>query len=315
MVVWGMTQKHFICDIDGTLSNLHHRLHYVNGKEKNWERFFEELPFDTRQNAACDLVETLIFSGMGPIFVSGRPERTRDQTITWLKENISNLPEDPTLYMRPDGDHRADHIIKKKILDSLEGVDIQFAIDDRPKVVEMWRENGIPVFQCEYHGNEKPKRDASLILMVGPSGAGKTTWLTSGDAMKTGVFAFQAISSDTTRLEMTGDPLNQEMNDQVFRYIHELVSLRLSWGLNTVIDATNIRAADRKKMVELAQGRKVYYIVINRPMEEKYRDAGWRKDLSFDLIKKHEDTFNSQLKSILAGDGFPNVTVLDMRKK
>lgn len=58
----------------------------------------------------------------------------------------------------------------------------------------------------------------------------------------------------------------------------------------------------------------VRYMVINRPMEEKRRDAEWRAKLPFDLLEKHEQTFRSQLADILAGDNLPNVTVVDLRK-
>jgi hypothetical protein len=53
--------------------------------------------------------------------------------------------------MRADKDHRADHIIKKEILDSFlaQGLDIAFTVDDRQQVVDMWRENNITCLQCD----------------------------------------------------------------------------------------------------------------------------------------------------------------------
>ena len=48
-------------------------------------------------------------------------------------------------------------------------------------------------------------------------------------------------------------------------------------------------------------------------MEEKRRDGGWRNSLPIDLLAKHEATFASQLKDILAGDNRPNVEVVDLR--
>lgn len=53
---------------------------------------------------------------------------------------------------------------------------------------------------------------------------------------------------------------------------------------------------------------------LDRPMEEKRRDAGWRAELSFDLLAKHDQTFRSQIGDILAGDGLPNITVVDLRR-
>jgi hypothetical protein len=65
----------------------------------------------------------------------------------------------------------------------------------------------------------------------------------------------------------------------------------------------------------------VHYVVIDRPMEDKRRNAGWRAEIvgkdgaPFDLISKHDQMFRSQLKDILAGDGLPNVVVVDMREE
>ena len=63
------------------------------------------------------------------------------------------------------------------------------------------------------------------------------------------------------------------------------------------------------------EGGRIRYIVIDRPMEEKRRDAGWRAELPIDLLAKHDQTFRSQLSDILAGDNLPNVTVIDLRSK
>ncbi|MBV1934915.1 MAG: hypothetical protein KUG59_09500 [Parvibaculaceae bacterium] len=61
---------------------------------------------------------------------------------------------DPLLqnFMRPDNDSRADHIIKEEILDKLlaQGAEIEFAVDDRNQVVNMWRRRGITCLQCDY---------------------------------------------------------------------------------------------------------------------------------------------------------------------
>lgn len=42
--------------------------------------------------------------------------------------------------------------------------------------------------------------------------------------------------------------------------------------------------------------------------------VGWGAELPFDLIGKHDQMFRSQLEDILAGDGLPRVTVIDLRR-
>jgi hypothetical protein len=50
--------------------------------------------------------------------------------------------------MRPDDDYTPDYIFKKVVLDEMRKADLdpQFAVDDRPSVVQMWRDNGVPCF-------------------------------------------------------------------------------------------------------------------------------------------------------------------------
>ena len=77
-----------------------------------------------------------------------------------------------------------------------------------------------------------------------------------------------------------------------------------------VFDATNIRNKDRISVVNCAPPTtQIEYHVINRTMEEKYRDGGWRNDLGFDLIAKHEQTFRSNLKDILSGDSLEYIKI------
>ena len=81
------------------------------------------------------------------------PESTRRDTMYWLKR-YNLIPEFKPgqearpLYMRADGDYRPDSLVKQELLDKIkkEGYNPTVAFDDRPRVIEMWRKNGIFVF-------------------------------------------------------------------------------------------------------------------------------------------------------------------------
>jgi len=60
---------------------------------------------------------------------------------------------------------------------------------------------------------------------------------------------------------------------------------------------------------------RVRYVIMDRPMDDKRRDGGWRNGLAIDLMARHDQTFRSQIKDILAGNHLPNVEVLDQRKE
>lgn len=305
--------KAVIFDIDGTLADATHRMHHVTGSNRNWDAFSREAEHDTPHEAICDLYQMVRHYGWPVILVSGRPESIRDLTEDWLKRH--GVEGYSALHMRPEGDYRPDYMVKSQILDAVlaEGYEIAFTVDDRPSVVAMWRERGIVCLQCRDWNERKPTASALLTLMVGPSGAGKSTWLSSEAVVQYGIHQSHILSSDQFRHDLCGDFRDQTKNDEVFAALHAIAKARLSHGLPTVIDATNLRRKNRLAAAALNGSGPVRYIVIDRKMEEKRRDAGWRTELPIDLLAKHAQTFGSQAKDIVAGDHQTNVTVIDLR--
>lgn len=305
--------KAVIFDIDGTIAKLDHRLHYILGNNKNYDMFYEECDKDTPISVVVSLLMDMHKLGNKIVLASGRTDAVKDKTVEWLKKN--NIAYD-ALYMRKAGDHRSDVIVKSEILDMIidDGYDVRFVVDDRSSVVKMWRNRGLTCLQCNEweEGKDRNKNSATLTVMVGPSGAGKSTWL-KNNSEKYGIRESHIISSDQIRHDMCGDFRDQSKNTQVFTALHDIVSTRLKNGLDTVVDATNIRNKDRVAVANLNKNGKVRYIIINRPMEEKYRDGEWRLDVGFDLIAKHEQVFVSNIKDILRGDNLVNVEVFDER--
>lgn len=140
-----------LCDIDGTLADIEHRRHFVRGEreEQDWKSFNNAMGDDTPNAPVVALYKTLWNSGAYEIIlVTGRNESSRKVTEQWLIWN--EIPFDRML-MRGDKDHRADHIVKEEILQTLqaEGKTILFTIDDRQQVVDMWRKHGITCLQCD----------------------------------------------------------------------------------------------------------------------------------------------------------------------
>jgi len=247
------------------------------------------------------------------ILCSGRPETYRAATESWLAQHCPLTYA--RLYMRPADDTRPDHEVKAEMLAQIrsDGFDPFAVIDDRSSVVEMWRANGLLCFQVAAAEEEIPPT-ALLTLMVGPSAGGKSFWLASLAAEANGIRPCHVIASDDVRADLCGDFRDQSRNQEVFAAVHGLARARLRHGLPAVIDATNLRRKDRLACTSLVPpANPVRYIVIDRPEEAKRRDGGWRNELPIDLIAKHAQTFGSQLKDILAGDGLPNVTVYDLR--
>lgn len=153
-----------IVDVDGTLADCSHRQHYVNkpclecaGKivdncrcngsglaVKDWHGFFGETANDPPIPTIVDLVK-LLSKTYKILIVSVRPiDKCGKATEDWL-----NKHEIPCyrLFMRNSGDKRDDTIVKQEILDRLDKSKIALVLDDRDRVVDMWRQNGLTCLQ------------------------------------------------------------------------------------------------------------------------------------------------------------------------
>jgi len=137
-----------LCDLDGTVADLSHRLHFISGETKNWDGFFAACPADSLIQDVANTVRTLSDAGCSIIYVTGRSDAIRAQTAQWIADNF--LPDGP-IYMRKAGDHRHDNIVKSELLDhlldSVRRDDILGAFEDRKQVVDMYRQRGLTVFQ------------------------------------------------------------------------------------------------------------------------------------------------------------------------
>jgi hypothetical protein len=95
-----------------------------------------------------ELVELLSNSGVRIVFVSGRLEAAREGTIRFIEKYLPNLKYE--LYLRPDGEFKPDQEFKLEIYINqiAPRLSVWFVLDDRDKVVSMWRNVlNLPTFQ------------------------------------------------------------------------------------------------------------------------------------------------------------------------
>lgn len=135
----------YVFDIDGTIANLDHRLHYVKGEwKKDWDWFYSKLSEDTPIKATVDLLKILYHSYNKIILCSGRPDIHYWTTVNWLRAN--DIPYDYIL-MRGWWDRQDDTIAKENFHNKvLSKLNVKWIFDDRPRVVDMWRKKGHYVF-------------------------------------------------------------------------------------------------------------------------------------------------------------------------
>lgn len=91
----------------------------------------------------------------------------------------------------------------------------------------------------------------ALVLLVGASGAGKSTWLDTQIAA--GLPATAAVRSDSIREQLFDTDEVMADHDIVFHLLHTAVRARLARGNTTVVDATNLLPDHRKLLTDIAR--------------------------------------------------------------
>ncbi|QQP89858.1 polynucleotide kinase-phosphatase [Skermanella sp. TT6] len=98
--------------------------------------------------------------------------------------------------------------------------------------------------------------DFSLVLLVGPSGSGKSTFARRCFATT------EVVSSDACRALVADDETDQAATPAAFEVLRLIAAKRLEARRLTVIDATNVRAEDRRGLVELARAHHALAVAI-----------------------------------------------------
>lgn len=147
-----MKTSAIICDLDGTLYDAKERTKaHILGEKKDFDAFHQKAVLDPPFQWCVQLLTAMRNHGFEIIFLSGRDEKYRGQANRWIQEHVKILPKDYTLFLRPDGHWVEDTILKREIYfrDIKPHFDVLFCVDDRARVVKMWREIGLPCLQCD----------------------------------------------------------------------------------------------------------------------------------------------------------------------
>ena len=132
--------KAIICDLDGTLSLL-------NGRDPYDASSADE---DLLNVPVARVLQMAKAQGYKVILLSGREQLYREPTERFLSKH--QIAYD-LLLMRTTNDYRKDNIIKKELFQQeIAGkYFIEFLLDDRNQVVDMWRKDlQLPCFQVNY---------------------------------------------------------------------------------------------------------------------------------------------------------------------
>lgn len=133
-------------DLDGTLANNDHRTHHLTTPPPDWQKFFAECDKDTPIEHIRLIFCAMAYAGYEIWIVSGRSDEVQDKTLEWLNEH-GCAPH--CIIMRKQGDYTPDEILKISWLNEgkIPKERVLCVFDDRQKVVDAWREAGLPCLQ------------------------------------------------------------------------------------------------------------------------------------------------------------------------
>lgn len=136
----------YLVDLDGTCAKKRQ-----GPDERGWHdyaRVGEDMP-----NPWVLRMVAALAHGADIVFMSGRKEFCREATLDWLEEYLGPwAANDCPLFMRADGDNRSDDIVKYELFNEhvRERFNVLGVLDDRDRVVAMWRAIGLGVAQVDY---------------------------------------------------------------------------------------------------------------------------------------------------------------------
>ncbi|MFJ7337527.1 polynucleotide kinase-phosphatase [Streptomyces sp. NPDC101116] len=160
----------------------------------------------------------------------------------------------------------------------------------------------------ETQGRVLPVTDLSLVVLIGASGSGKSTFA------RRHFKPTEVISSDFCRGLVSDDENDQGATKDAFDVLHYIAGKRLAAGRRTVVDATSVQSDSRRQLIDLARQYDVLpiAIVLDVPEEEcaeRNTARTDRADMPRRVIHRHTRELRRSLRH-LEREGFRKVHVL-----
>ncbi len=150
--------------------------------------------------------------------------------------------------------------------------------------------------------------DPSLVLLIGPAGAGKSTFAARHFRPT------EIVSSDHCRALISDDEGDQSVTRAAFSLLHHIVRERLRLGRLTVVDATNLQTSARYPLLRMAHffGLPVIAIVFKVSLETCLTRNLTRhnRQVIEEAIRKHVQELDYALRR-LAREGYAQIWVLN----
>lgn len=143
--------------------------------------------------------------------------------------------------------------------------------------------------------------ELALVILIGVSSSGKSSFAARHFAPT------EIVSSDACRGMVDDDTNAMEATSDAFDLLHYLVGKRLKRGRLTVVDATNVQAEDRRKLVALAREWHCLPVAIvldlPRPLLEGRHQQRVDRDFGLYVLQRQQSSLRRGLRG-LKREGF-----------
>ncbi|MBS1812380.1 MAG: AAA family ATPase [Acidobacteria bacterium] len=149
--------------------------------------------------------------------------------------------------------------------------------------------------------------DVSLVLLIGVSGSGKSTFARQHFAPT------EIVSSDHCRALICDDENNQTVNQDAFELLHLIATKRLAHRKLTVIDATNVQSQARQFLLGVAAAAQIPAVAIVLNVEStiafQQNEQRSHRIVDQEVILQQQQDLQAALAN-LSQEGFHSIYVL-----
>ncbi|EWT02452.1 luciferase [Intrasporangium oryzae NRRL B-24470] len=157
-------------------------------------------------------------------------------------------------------------------------------------------------------GTAEPRLpDPALVVLVGPAGAGKTTW--SAQRYRPA----EVVSSDALRAVVGSGTADLDASVDAFAILEQVVAARLARRLTTVVDTLGTDAARRRRWLEQARGAGLpaVAVVLDTPADVCRSRASQRDRPVPARVLASQVTAARAARSELSAEGWDEILVVD----
>ena len=148
-----------IFDLDGTIANVNHRLPLIFCDKPNWQEFYRACVRDVPNEWCVQLIKSLARDGIHVNIVTCRSKEVYKETVDWLMLVFGNTKNISLHMIREVDDNTPDTDLKREFLGAFDKDSILFVVEDRPRVVDMYRQEGLTCLQCGFRPEYKRNKE------------------------------------------------------------------------------------------------------------------------------------------------------------